>query len=69
MSSRDTEAWRVRRDEQQRAIDAIGDVVALFRVGGVSYVRAVERIQQVLDGEVARIVRVGKERQDPEVQT
>lgn len=69
MSSRDTDAWRVRREEQQRAIDAIGDVVALFRVGGVSYVRAVERIQQVLDGEVERIVRIGKERQDPEIQS
>ena len=68
MAWHDKSPWARRVDERAKAMDAIGEAVAAFKAGHMSFERAKARIEDVLDGEVSRVRRIG-EVQDNEVQT
>ena len=58
---------RIAREEQ--AMTAIRSLVEAYTAGGVTFRQAAKSIEDVLDEEVGRIVRVGQERHNPEVTT
>lgn len=67
---RDIQAKRQRdaAADQERKVLRIGDVVGLARTGQMSDRRALEVVQQILNGDADRVVRVGDEYK-PDIQT
>ena len=68
--SRDIQAKRERdaANERVRKIAQIENVVGLARRGQISDAKGLEVIQQIIDGDAARIVRIGEEHR-PDITT
>lgn len=62
------EAVALRQAEQRLAIEKIHEIAVLFRNGQMSYQRAATQIEEILNGDASRVVRVGRIHQ-PEVET
>jgi hypothetical protein len=56
----DRPPWQAKRAEQQQKAERIGALVDAYRSGALSYSRLADRIDEVLNGEFDRIVRVGE---------
>ena len=65
----DKEAWLARRDQEQAVMDSIRTVVESFGCGQVSYRKATAQIEELLNGDAARVVRVGNKTHKPEIES
>lgn len=64
----DRAPWARKREEQVERVRSIKRIVETFEAGGLSYRRLVDMIDDVINGQPERIVRVGNTH-TPEVQT
>jgi hypothetical protein len=69
MSAYDKTPWTVRRDQEQHVMDSIRTVVESFATGRVSFRKATAQIEELLDGDAARVVRVGHKTHKPEIES
>jgi hypothetical protein len=69
MSAYDKTPWTVRRDQEQHVMDSIRAVVDSFARGQVSYRKALASIEELLNGDAARVVRVGNKLHQPEIES
>ena len=69
MSAYDKTPWIVRRDQEQAVIDSIRTVIECFGRGQVSYRKATAQIEELLNGDAARVVRVGHNTHKPEIES
>lgn len=68
--TRDTdEQLRDRIASEERSIAAVRILCESYSKGGMSYGQTAKLIEDVLEDQAGRIVRVGNERHTPEVQT
>jgi len=68
--TRDTdEQLRDRIASEERSIAAVRILCESYSKGGMSYGQTAKLIEDVLEDQAGRIVRVGNERHSPEVQT
>jgi transcription antitermination factor NusG len=68
--TRDTdEQLRDRIASEERSIAAVRILCESYTKGGMSYGQTAKLIEDVLEDQAGRIVRVGNERHSPEVQT
>ena len=68
--TRDTdEQLRDRIASEERSIAAVRILCESYTKGGMSYGQTAKLIEDVLEDQAGRIVRVGNERHTPEVQT
>ena len=65
----DKTPWTVRRDQEQAVMDSIRTVVESFGRGHVSFRRATAQIEELLNGDAARVVRVGHQSHKPEIES
>jgi len=59
--------YAARRHEQERVMQIIRSIAEDYRAGRMSYQKAAAQIEELLNGDAARIVRVGQTH-TPEVQ-
>jgi hypothetical protein len=69
MSAYDKTPWTVRRDQEQAVMDSIRTVVESFGRGQLSYRKATAEIEELLNGDAARVVRVGHKTHKPEIES
>ena len=69
MSSETNEQRMQRLADEERAMTAVRSLCDSYAAGGMSFCQAMRQIEQVLEDEAGRIVRVGNERHTPEVTT
>lgn len=65
----DKTPWTVRRDQEQAVMDSIRTVVESFGRGQCSYRTATAQIEELLNGDAARVVRVGNKTHKPEIES
>lgn len=65
----DKTPWTVRSDQEQHVMDSIRTVVESFGRGQVSYRKATAQIEELLNGDAARVVRVGHKTHKPEIES
>lgn len=65
----DKTPWTVRRDQEQHLMDSIRGVVDSFGRGQVSFRKATSQIEELLNGDAARVVRVGHKTHKPEIES
>jgi hypothetical protein len=68
MTPHDKTPWTERRDQEAAVLEAIRQAVDAHDRGQASYRKAVGMIEEALNGDAARIVRIGKPH-TPEVET
>jgi hypothetical protein len=64
---RSSTPWAEKRREQKQAMERIACIVGAYKIGALTYARAVAEIHEVIDSQ-QRIVRVG-DTYTPEVQS
>jgi hypothetical protein len=69
MSSETDQQKAERIASEERAVSAIRILCESYAKGGMSYRQTAKLIEDVLEDEAGRIVRIGKERHTPEVRT
>jgi len=69
MSAHDKTPWTVRRDQEQHVMESIRTVAESFSAGQVSFRKATAQIEELLDGDAARVVRVGHKTHKPEIES
>lgn len=68
MTPHDKTPWTERRDQELAVLESIRQAVDAHDRGQASYRKAVSLIEEALNGDAARIVRIGKPH-TPEVET
>lgn len=69
MSSETNEQRMQRLADEERAMTAVRSVCDSYAVGGMSFRQAMRQIEQVVEDQTDRIVRIGNQRHTPEVTT
>lgn len=65
----DNPPWKVRQDQRAELMRRIASVTRSFEAGEVSFDRARTQIEELLDNDSSRIVRVGNRTHEPEIQS
>ena len=68
MTPHDKVPWTERRDQEAAVLEAIRNAVEAHDRGQASYRKAVTLIEEALNGDAARIVRIGKQH-TPEIES
>jgi hypothetical protein len=68
MTPHDKVPWTERRDQEAAVLEVIRQAIDAHDRGQASYRKAVSMIEEALNGDAARIVRVGKQH-IPEIET
>jgi len=55
--------------DEERAIAAVRSLCDSYAAGGMSFLQAMRQIEQVVEDQTDRIVRIGNQRHTPEVAT
>lgn len=69
MAWSDQAPWKVRQDQRAELMRRIASVTRSFEAGEVSFDRARMQIEELLDNDSSRIVRVGNRQHEPEIQS
>ena len=69
MNTETNEQRMQRLADEERAVAAVRSLCEAYAAGGTSYKATMRLIEQVLEDEAGRIVRIGNERHTPEVKT
>jgi hypothetical protein len=69
MAWHDKTPWTVRRDQEQTVMRSIRSVVDAFDHGQVSFRKATAQIEELLNGDAARVIRVGHKTHQPEIES
>lgn len=65
----DRSPWRARRDaEQLKTVQQVRRLIETYEAGGLSYAKWLAMVDEVINGDTARVVRVGNQHK-PEVQS
>ncbi len=69
MSWSDNPPWKVRQDQRAELMRKIAAVTRAYESQDLAFDKARDQIEELLNGDAARIVRVGNRTHEPEVQT
>ena len=69
MSWTDNPPWKVRHDQRAELMRRIAAVTRAYESGDLAFDKAKDQIEELMNGEASRIVRVGNRTHEPEVQS
>jgi len=69
MSWSDQPPWKVRQDQRAELMRKIAAVARAYESRDIAFDKARDQIEELLNGDANRIVRVGNKQHEPEVQS
>ncbi len=69
MSWSDNPPWKVRQDQRAELMRRIAAVTRAYESQDLAFDKAKDQIEELLNGDAARIVRVGNRTHEPEIQS
>ena len=69
MSWSDNPPWKVRQDQRAELMRKIAAVTRMYESQELAFDKARDAIEELLNGDASRIVRVGNRTHEPEVQS
>jgi len=69
MSWSDSPPWKVRQDQRAELMRKIAAVTRAFESRDIAFDKAKDQIEELLNGDANRIVRVGNKQHEPEIQS
>jgi hypothetical protein len=69
MSWSDNPPWKVRQDQRAELMRKIAAVTRMYESQELAFDKAKDAIEELLNGDATRIVRVGNRTHEPEVQS
>jgi len=69
MSWSDNPPWKVRQDQRAELMRKIAAVTRAYESQDLAFDKAKDQIEELLNGDAARIVRVGNRTHEPEIQS
>lgn len=69
MSWHDNPPWKVRQDQRAELMRKIASVTRAFESGDIAFDKARDQIEELMNGDANRIVRVGNKCHQPEIQS
>jgi hypothetical protein len=69
MASSDNPPWKVRQDQRAELMRSIAAVTRAYESQDLAFDKAKDQIEELLNGDANRIVRVGNKQHEPEVQS
>jgi len=69
MSWSDSPPWKVRQDQRAELMRQIAAVTRAYESQDLAFDKARDQIEELLNGDASRIVRVGNKKHEPEVQS
>jgi hypothetical protein len=69
MSWSDNPPWKVRQDQRAELMRKIAAVTRAYESQDLAFDKATDQIQELLQGDASRIVRVGNRTHEPEIQS
>lgn len=65
----DRSPWEAKRAAQKEKVEQLGQLLERYQAGGLSFAKLADQIETVIHGQPDRIVRVGLNKHNPEVQS
>jgi hypothetical protein len=65
----DNPPWKVRQDQRAELMRQIAAVTRAYESRDIAFDKAKDQIEELLNGDANRIVRVGNKQHEPEVQS
>ena len=69
MASSDNPPWKVRQDQRAELMRSIAAVTRAYESQDLAFDKARGMIEELLNGDANRIVRVGNKQHEPEIQS
>ena len=69
MALSDNPPWKVRQDQRAELMRSIAAVTRAYESQDLAFDKAKDQIEELLNGDANRIVRVGNRQHEPEVQS
>ncbi len=69
MSWTDNPPWKVRQDQRAELMRRIAAVTRAYESQDLAFDKAKDQIEELLNGDATRIVRVGNRTHEPEIQS
>jgi hypothetical protein len=69
MAWSDNPPWKVRQDQRAELMRKIAAVTRAYESQDLAFDKAKDAIEELLNGDASRIVRVGNKQHEPEVQS
>lgn len=69
MSWSDNPPWKVRQDQRAELMRKISAVTRAYESGDIAFDKARDQIEELMNGDANRIVRVGNKCHQPEIQS